>query len=278
MIFKQTTVPGNGQPPLNLNAYLPEGQPLTRVVLAVHGFGEYGSRYRNWAERFTERGCAFYAHDQRGHGLTEGPRGYVENFDVFLADLDAVLARIRTEHPGIPIILYGHSMGGNIALRYLMTRPEGADLAVVSSPWLKLRKDTPLFLVKLLERILGPEFALQIKLDTLSSDKAYLKEISSEGLYHTRISVAMAKGVMESGLFILGHPHLLAVPTLLMSAGSDRIVDLKSISRLAASGNPAIEVLNWESFHHELHNEKGRSEVFDAVWSYIEGRCPVQTG
>ena len=270
MLEKKTTITAQDQKPLHLNIYLPEESQPDRVILTVHGFGEYGMRYRNWARNFTDRNCAVFAHDQRGHGLTEGPRGVISGYPQFIEDIDTVMDKIRSDYPGLPVILYGHSMGGNISLNYLMQNKDAAiSLAIISSPWLRLKKDTPLFLVRLIEKVMGPEFVLKTKLNTLSSDRAYLKEISADGLYHKFISATMAKGVMEAGLYIINNPDLLTTPTLLMSGGKDMIVDLKSIERLASSGNPRIRYLPWPDLHHELHNETRREEVFSAVWEFI---------
>ena len=270
MLEEKMTITAQDQKPLHLNIFLPAESPPDRVILTVHGFGEYGMRYRNWARHFTDRNCIVFAHDQRGHGLTEGPRGVIGSYRQFLEDIDAVLEKIRSDYPELPVILYGHSMGGNISLNYLMKNQDAPiNLAIISSPWLRLKKDTPLVLVRLIEKIMGPEFVLKTKLNTLSSDRADLKEISIAGLYHKFISATMAKGVMEAGLFALGNPDLLTVPTLLMSGGKDMIVDLKSIEQLAASGNPLVRYLPWPDLHHELHNETRREEVFAAVWDFI---------
>lgn len=255
---------------LNLNIYAPEAKNPELIILGVHGFGEFGERYSKVAEYFVGKGASFYIHDQRGHGLTPGRRGVVETYEDFLDDLDLILGMIREEHGNKPIIIYGHSMGGNIALNYLMTRDShNISSTIISSPWLKLYKDTPLFLVKLLERVMGPDFRIKAKIGSLSHDKEHLMDVNSSGLYHNYICAAMARGVMESGLFILDNPQLLTTPTLLMSAGEDNVVDVKAIERLAGSGNPNIEYVKWPNMFHELHNEKERQQVLAAAWDFI---------
>lgn len=255
---------------INLNIYTPDLREPKVIILGIHGFGEFGERYKKVAEYFTEQGAAFYIHDQRGHGLTPGKRGVIDSYDSFLNDLDKIIEKIYEEHGNLPIVLYGHSMGGNIGLRYLMTRNNNNIAAsIISSPWLKLYKETPMFLVKIMEKVLGPGFRIKAKIGSLSHDRELLKEVNSCGLYHNYICTTMARGVMESGLFILDNPELLTTPTLLMSAGLDNVVDLKAIENFASCCNNNIEYIKWPEMFHELHNEKERQQVLEKAWDFI---------
>ena len=260
---------------LYLNSYLPEGE-IKGVVLGVHGFGEYGSRYENWAFKFCEKGLAFIIYDQRGHGLTSKRKGVV-NGAVLTKDLSFVLNKIKGEYPQTPIILYGHSMGGNISLRYLCDVQEETDisLGIISAPWLRLYKNTPLPLVKILKVILGENFSFKTKLNELSHDDAYLKEIDKERLGHKVMSLGLAKQVMENGLYILNNPTAIKIPVLLMSAAEDKIVDTKAIKELAAGSNSNISYINWEGMYHELHNEKERDLVFKEIIEYIDRQLDI---
>ena len=255
---------------LNLNIYTPDSLEPKVIIMGIHGFGEFGERYRKVAEYFTEQGAAFYIHDQRGHGLTPGSRGVIDSYNSFLDDIELVLHVVREEQGNKPIIIYGHSMGGNIAIRYLMSRDTGnIACSVISSPWLKLYKETPLFLVKIIEKVMGPCYTVKAKIGSLSHDRELLKEVNSCGLYHNYICTTMARGIMESGLFILNNPQLLTTPTLLMSAELDNVVDLKAIEKFADSNRDTIEYIKWPGMYHELHNEKERLKVLATAWNFI---------
>lgn len=254
---------------LNLNIYTPDDIKPRIVILGIHGFGEFGERYKKVAEYFTGQGAAFYIHDQRGHGLTPGKRGVIDSYDSFLNDIDSIIEKIYEERGNIPLVLYGHSMGGNIAIRYLMSKNNNIAASVISSPWLKLYKETPIFIVKIMERILGPGFSIKAKIGYLSHDRDHLREVNSAGLYHNHISTTMARGVMESGLFILDNPDLLTTPTLLMSAELDNVVDLKAIEKFASSCSKNLEYIKWPDMFHELHNEKERQQVLERAWDFI---------
>ena len=258
-----------------LNSYLPERE-IKGVILGVHGFGEYGGRYKNWALKFCEKGMAFIIYDQRGHGLTAEKKGVIDGV-ILTKDLNFALNKIKREYPATPIILYGHSMGGNISLRYLCDVKEDTaiSLGIISAPWLKLYKNTPLPLVKTLKFILGGNFSFKTKLNKLSHDDTYLKEIDKERLGHKIMSFSLAKQIMENGLYILNNSTAIKIPVLLMSAAEDKVVDTEAVKQLAAGGNPDISYINWEGMYHELHNEKERDLVFKEIIKYIDEQLDI---
>ena len=99
-------------------SWRPAGTPRAVMVL-VHGFNAH-SGYMSWAgEQFAARGLAAYALDLRGRGESEGERFYVEKFSDYLTDVNTLVSRARSEYPGLPIYLLGHSAGGVIAASYV---------------------------------------------------------------------------------------------------------------------------------------------------------------
>src|SRR6266508_3748396 len=94
-------------------AWLPDGQARAVVVL-VHGFAEHSGRYEHVGQALAARGYAVEALDLRGHGHSTGDRAFVRSYSRFLADLRRFLARVNRRHPGTPLFLLGHSMGGTI--------------------------------------------------------------------------------------------------------------------------------------------------------------------
>ena len=99
--------------------WLPKSTP-SGVVCLIHGFGEHIDRYEHVAKSMNDAGLALCGIDLRGHGMSEGKRGHTPSFDHLMRDIDQYIKGTRTAYPGLPIHLYGHSMGGNLA--YNMTR------------------------------------------------------------------------------------------------------------------------------------------------------------
>ena len=115
----------------------PETAPWAGLLL-VHGVGEHAGRYDHVASQMTDAGIEVHAYDHRGFGGSGGQRAYVERWTDFHDDLGLRLAAARSAMPDLPLVLYGHSMGGLIALGYLLSgtpRPQ-PDLLVLTSPGL----------------------------------------------------------------------------------------------------------------------------------------------
>jgi alpha-beta hydrolase superfamily lysophospholipase len=90
-----------------------------------HGLAEHAARYGRFADWLAIDGFHVYAHDHRGHGATAAPDAPPRTFaredggKKVIADVLAVHDLIAKEHPGLPVIVFGHSMGGLIALNFV---------------------------------------------------------------------------------------------------------------------------------------------------------------
>ena len=121
-----------------LNLYTRQADGEARAVVQInHGLAEHAARYGRFADFLAERGFHSYAHDHRGHGFTTAPDAPPGRFgtpggrDKVIADVTAIHDLIHAERPGLPVILFGHSMGGLIALNHLLCRPEGIHAAAI---------------------------------------------------------------------------------------------------------------------------------------------------
>jgi len=99
------------------------------IVLLSHGLSEHAARYERFATFLATRGFHVYAHDHRGHGLTTAPDAPLGRFSArdgvanVVRDVCAIRDLAAEEHPGLPIVLFGHSMGGLIALNTVEAEP-----------------------------------------------------------------------------------------------------------------------------------------------------------
>jgi acylglycerol lipase len=96
--------------------------PPRANLIVLHGLKDHSSRYGELAARLTQRGFNVYAFDLRGHGRSEGRKVFVSRFSLYVDDLENFLAIVKRESPGRPVFLFGHSMGGTISARLVMTR------------------------------------------------------------------------------------------------------------------------------------------------------------
>jgi alpha-beta hydrolase superfamily lysophospholipase len=243
-----------------------------------HGFGEHAHSYDGLMERLAGAGYACAIFNQRGHGqLRPNERGVISGYDAFLDDVARVTAQVRERFPGVPLALYGHSMGGNIAINYLIRR--GASdfvCAVLESPWLGLYAPPNALLtrvVKLLSRV-APNFAIQTKLEkkAITGDPEKEAALNADSLYHNRISMRMLAGILDACGYALEHAALLTLPAMLAYASNERVVSNKEILDFIAKGGENITPKEYESSHC-IHNDLQREAYTSDIAAFLDAHC-----
>jgi len=233
------------------------------VVVLIHGFGEHCSRYTPYIQLFQQEKIAFISMDQIGHGHSEGKRGTIHSYKQLLDDVDLLIDKAEALFPDTPKYLYGHSMGGNIALNYLLQRSYPFKAAIISSPWLQLVNE-PRYIKKAfinLFRYICPNLTIKSGLDTkyISSKEEEVQCYDHDTHNHGRISFRLLSAITEHGHWAMNNTHLLSVPTLLIHGSKDHITSHKA-SRTTAKKNPhMITYHEFDNMYHEIHNDKARS-------------------
>lgn len=249
------------------------------ILLFVHGLGDHSGRYPHVAECFGAQRFGCYGLDYRCHGKSPGLRVHVDDFDEFLGDVDAMREHLRGAHPDLPLFLVGHSMGGLITLLLAMRNAEGIDGLVISSPFLGTHPATqpPAILVKLLPVIskLLPRLRVDNGIDSkdVSTDPEVGRAYDADPLCSRKISTSFGVEVLEAHRRCLDGASSLSVPTLLMYAGADRIVDIEPTRRFGrAAPSELVEVVEWEGMFHEIFNEVEKEQVFARMERWLDER------
>lgn len=246
-----------------------------RDLYLVHGLGEHLGRYDALGAWLAARGWTLRGHDLHGHGRSDGRRGSLPAARDPADNLASALeARYGTQPPPL---LMGHSLGGLVALTFALRYPQRIRGLVLSSPALDpgLRAGQKMLLA-LMSR-LAPDLALGNGLDAskLSHDAAVVRAYRDDPLVHDRISTRLARFVADASRQALGRAGALAVPTLLMYAGDDRLVRPAG-SREFARRAPGslLTVHEYPGLWHEILNESepARRGVYDDLGAWLEGR------
>src|SRR5205823_2077755 len=127
------TFAGAGGVPIHWERSAPAGAPRG-VVLLAHGYAEHVGRYRDFIAHLTARGLGVAAIDHRGHGRSGGPRGHCRDYGEFIADLHTLAGMVEEWWPGVPRLLFGHSMGGLLGFLYLLRHPDTVRAGALSRP------------------------------------------------------------------------------------------------------------------------------------------------
>ncbi len=251
------------------------GEKMRAMILFVHGLGEHIQRYTGWADKLNKEGIGFTGVDLPGHGRSGGRRGNIKSFTVTCEMIDILHQSIKKTFPGVPVLIYGHSLGGGIVLNYLLTRKPAFRGAIVTSPWLKLSFEPDNFKVMMASvlRLILPGLTQPsgLVVDHISHDRKEVEKYAADPLIHDKISVSLFHSTISAADHSLTHAAELKVPLLLMH-GSDDLICSPEGSREFASRAPGVELKIWEGGYHELHNETFKEEVFDYLIKWINSR------
>jgi alpha-beta hydrolase superfamily lysophospholipase len=235
------------------------------LVVIAHGLGEHAGRYGHVAERLVADGAAVYAPDHYGHGRSEGERAMVDDLHAMVEDLHTVVERARAEHPGLPVVLLGHSMGALIAARYAQLHPSEPDALVLSGPAIG---GNPA-----LEALLAMDPIPDVPIDpaVLSRDPAVGQAYAEDPLvYHGPLTRVTLEGIFAGIEAIAQGGRLGGLPTLWIHGEEDALAPVEH-------ARPAIERIRGERFsekiypgaRHEIFNETNRVEVMDDVARFL---------
>ncbi len=259
--------------------YVQGWEPDTKskaVVCLVHGHGEHVGRYAHVGETFSQAGYALAGFDERGHGKTSGPRGHVPSYEAMMDDIADFMAQMKARYPGLPVFLYGHSMGGNQVLNFGLRRKPKLTGVIATDPWLKLAFDPPaiqVFLGRTMNSI-APGFTQKSGLETaaLSRDQKVVDAYIKDPLVHDKISARLFVGMYESGLWALDHAAEFSLPLLLMHGTADRLTSWQASQEFARRAGGNVTWRAWDGFYHEIHNEPEKAEVLKTMVDWMNGR------
>jgi acylglycerol lipase len=249
-------------------------QPPRAQVVLVHGFGEHVLRYSPYFSAFTKAGIRCSGADLYGHGKSDGKRGDLKQYQQFLVDTDQWLKLAYDEYPNIPVFLYGHSMGGNIVLRYLeYYNPEFVAGAIIGSPWLKLTKDPNVITQALVSFFAGilPHFAIPSGLDTkyLSRIQGQVNMYNTDPLVHGKISFKLLNQIMQNGKLAIERAYKINQKVLLMHGLADNITSSSASAQLSSGNSRFITYKPFKGAYHELHNDACQHQVANEVLQWI---------
>ncbi|XP_033099195.1 monoglyceride lipase-like [Anneissia japonica] len=250
------------------------------VALICHGLGEHCGRYDTLAEVLVAKGIWVYTHDHVGHGQSEGIRLDVTDFGIFIRDVLQHTDIIKEKHPGLPIFLIGHSMGGTIAILTMIERKADFAGCVLIGAAIVINPDeaTPfkVFLARV-SAYLFPQFgiaALDPKL--LSRDPKQVEDYASDPLvYHGKIKARIASQLVKGMDNIASFMGGIEWPVLILHGEMDRLTSnagSKLLHEKIKSKDKTLKI--YPGYYHVLHREipSDAAIVKEDIASWIEER------
>lgn len=249
-------------------------RPIRGMVIIVHGLGEHIGRYNHVASELNAWGFSVCGYDQCGHGESSGRAGSLPTDTRLLDDLADFVDSTRASLPkGTPLILLGHSMGGLVAARFVSLGMRRVDGLILSSPALDAGLNAfQRFLVAVLPRI-APNLRVRngLKPQFLSHDPEVVADYRADPLVHNRIAARLARFIATAGPATLAQAPNWTLPTLLMYAGDDHLLNPDGSRRFAeAAPKHVVTSVCFETLYHEIFNELDARPVFAALQRWLD--------
>jgi alpha-beta hydrolase superfamily lysophospholipase len=262
----------------------PAGAPRA-IVQITHGMGEHALRYEHVARALTGAGYVVYAQDHRGHGAsaTPGDPGNLGagGWPALVADIGGLSAVARSEHPGIPLVLLGHSMGSFATQQYLLDHSKDTDAVIL----------TGTAVIDLLEPALDLDQPLDLSLfnaafapartdyDWLSRDEAIVDAYVADPMCGFGIDTPSAKQ-MFAGARRVADPDALGairpgLPVYIAAGELDPVNGGLALltplaERLTTAGLTDVTIVTYPNARHEILNETNREEVIAAIVDWLD--------
>ncbi len=253
-----------------------EGVDTPRAaVLLVHGIGEHSGRYLHVGAHLAAEGYDVLAFDNRGFGQSGGRRAYVDSFDQFIDDIGDLLAERRSL--GVPVVLFGHSLGGLMSASYLVSGRPRPDLAVLSSPALAANIPTWQRASASLLNKAVPKFFLPDKGDgsLLSRDPAVQRGFVEDPLVIQGATVRLGYETLSRMKSTSASIDRITVPLYVLHGALDELVPPSASEGLGTLPNATRRL--WPGLRHECLNEPEQDEVLAELVAWLDQQLEAQT-
>jgi alpha-beta hydrolase superfamily lysophospholipase len=273
----ELSAPGVG----SLAAYRWEAPGTGRPLVVVHGYAEHALRHGRLAEAAAAAGHPVVAVDLPGHGRSPGPRALVRSYAPLVAAVGASVDAATALGRGLPV-LFGHSMGGAVALAYALERPAALERLVLSAPYLLDPVPRPGWMTALAGALAAALPTLPVaRLDSgaLAREPRVGADYVADPLVHSGpVAAVTGHTLIAGGRELLARAGSLAVPTLVLHGEADRVASPEGSRRLAADAPPGtLELVKFPGAYHELHNEPADTGVpgrfFASVLAFLAGQA-----
>lgn len=256
-------------------SWRPEETPRA-VVCLVHGLGEYSGRYTHVGRAFTDAGFALVAFDLRGHGKSGGQRGHFPSLDLLMDDIHQLIHQGNEKFPGLPVFLYGHSLGGLLVLNYATYDEHSLSGVIATGAGLRspvLEQKAKIALSKVLGSLL-PAVTIPTGLDAngISRNPEVVRTYKNDPLVHDVATLSAARVGVSAVDRAFSHAGEFSTPLLLMHGTADSVTYSRGSQEFAALVPENCTLKLWEGLYHEIHNEPEHDEVLAFMIKWLNSQ------
>jgi len=266
---------------LNIAAYSwrPAGK-ARGVVAIVPGFNSHSGYYHWVAEQFVADGLAAYSVDLRGRGRSDGERFYVASFENYVSDVAGLVEMAKSENPGLPVFLLGHSAGGVVSCMYTVEHQhELAGLICESFAFEIPAPDFALAALKGLAHVFPHAHVLKLKNEDFSRDPAAVEKMNSDPLiaHETQPTQTLAE-LARSDDKLKGKFPEITIPVLILHGTADKATKFQGSQLFYDTAGSADKTIKlYEGHFHDLLNDLDKEAVIADIKGWIDARIPAET-
>ncbi len=256
-------------------------KPKLAIVL-IHGLGDHSGRYMDWMEKFEDLGVVWVTADLPGHGLSSGKRGCFRTIECPFKIVEHLITLAKNRFEGLPIILYGHSMGGNICANFVIQKSPKIDGLILTSPWLGLINRPPnwkIELAKLVSPLLkNMTLKTGVMREQLTFNEKALDNFEKDNLIHGKITLGTFLIMWDAAFYIRKNALSIKIPTLLLHGTSDTITNWRTTMRFGLKIRQISKFRSFDGMLHELHHDANNNMVAKEITKWLNNTFLQQYG
>jgi len=264
----------------NLKLHVTRWQSKTQpkaILLLLHGMGEHAGRYEDFAAELNKNDITVIGIDHEGHGRSGGDRGFFADWKLVVGDIEGLIDLINVHYPKtIPRFLFGHSMGGGLAIQTGLRRAKEFKGIIVSSPLIEKGADitnTTIMLVKVMNWIAPRMGAQDIDPQHISSIQAEVDKYKADPLnFHGKIPVGTGAALLDMMDHARNTIELVDWPFLFLQADEDTLVDPRATRAYHDRVKSADKTFITYKGKHEIHNDVDREKELKDILDWITKR------
>lgn len=272
--MKESTFEGVGGLKIFTRAWHPEGTPRAVMVIA-HGFNSHSGQYLWVAEQFAANGLAVYALDHQGRGKSEGERFYVEKVDDYVNDLATFVALAKSENPGLPVFLLGHSAGGVISCVYTLEHQAEISGLICESFAFELPvPDLVLSFLKGLSHLTPHTHVFKLKNEDFSRDPTVVESMNNDPLIANESQPTQtAAAMIRADERLRKEFPLITLPLLILHGTEDKATKPSGSQFFYETAGSTDKTLKfYEGHYHDLLNDLDKEDVMTDIQNWLDER------
>ena len=280
LIYKESKYIGFDGTRMFMALWRPDDDKPRALVIALHGVGGHGGEMKNIGEFLADKGVAVFAPDQRGFGRYSGTKGHVMSFDEYVEDIQNLVMQVKDTYLNKITYLFGSSMGGLNAIRYVLRYPRAVDGLLLHCPAVSHK----------LEMGVGKRFAggilssLNVKryvesgvsYSEISRDPENVKRLESDPLRFHMVTPRFGMEVLKASKEAFQSAPNIVIPVLLQQAGDDKAVFPEKSKEFFENLGSADKTWKlYDGLYHRLLEEPEKDEILGDLYGWLDQRLPT---